>query len=131
MNFVVAASPIVLCLIFFAVSHYLNRNATADRDVANCLTVLSGVLTALSILVPLGAGLLPTAKPYAWPGWFLVGALVSGAVCIFGTVYCMITLQDAQQFKPQNKRYVPGLINATWISLGMMALAVILIKVVP
>src|ERR1700681_3773621 len=131
MNFVIAAIPIILCLIFFAVSHYVNRNAGAERDTANSLTVLSGVLTALSILVPLGATLMPDANHFEWSGWLLAGALVSGAVCLFGTVYCMITLQSSKQFKPKERRYVPGWTNATWISLGMMALAVILIKVLP
>lgn len=127
----VAAIPIVLSFIFFWVSHLINRTADADRDTANCLVVLSGVLAALAILVPLGATLMPEAKDFSWPAWFLAGALVSGAVCLFGTVFCLIKLQDTKQFKPKEKRFVPGWINATWIALGMLALAVVLIKVVP
>lgn len=126
-----AGVPIVLCIIFFGISHYINKDADADRDTANCLVVLSGVLAALAILVPLGATLMPDTKDFAWSGWLLAGALVSGAVCLFGTVFCMIKLQNTKQFKPKEKRYVPGWINATWIALSMLAIAVILVKVVP
>jgi len=104
----VAAIPIFLCFILFCVSHLVNKNADADRDTANCLLVLSGVLAALAILVPLGAILMPDAKEMTWTGWFLAGALVSGAACLFGTVFCMIKLQDMKQFKPKEKRFVPG-----------------------
>jgi hypothetical protein len=129
--YLIAGIPILLVLIFFAVSHFVNRDAGGDRDTANCLVVLSGVLAALAILVPLGATLMPDAKDIGWTGWFLAGALVSGAVCLFGTVFCMIKLQGTKQFKPKEKRFIPGWINATWIALGMLALAVVLIKVAP
>jgi len=126
-----ATIPIGLCSIFFAVSHHVNKTADKDRPSANSLVVLSGVLTALAILVPLGAQLLADSKGYGWASWFLVGALFSGAVCLFGTVYCMIGIQGEVTFIPKEKLFVPGWTNATWIALGMLALAAILLKLFP
>ncbi len=126
-----AAIPIGLCVIAFAVSHYVNKTAINVRQSANSLVVLSGVLAALAILVPLGAMLIPDSKSFGWPGWLLAGALGCGATCLFGTVFCMIQVQDVDTFKPKDMRYVPGWTNATWIALGMLALAAVLMKLVP
>lgn len=43
----------------------------------------------------------------------------------------MIKLQDTKTFKPSEKQFVPGWVNATWIALGVLALASVLVRVVP
>ena len=113
---VVVAVP-AICIFYFAISLHLNKNATHDRDSANCLVVLSGMLAALAILIPLGATLLPE-KHFAWQAWLLVGALLTGVVCIFGTIYSMISLQDKAKFKPKEPPHISSWINATWFALA-------------
>jgi hypothetical protein len=125
----VAAIPLV-CVVYFAISRSLNKGVTAQRDSANSLIVLSGMLAALAILIPLGAKLLPE-KRFSWPAWLLVGALLTGVVCIFGTIYSMISLQDKAKFTPKDPPYIPSWINATWFSLGLLALTSVLMKSLP
>jgi len=131
LRMLLAVAPMGFCIVFFLISHKVNKTADQERDAANSLVVLSGLLAALAILVPLGATLMPGAKEFGLTAWLLVGALLSGATCLFGTVYCMIEVQQVRVFKPQDKRYVPGWTNATWIALGALALATILIKIFP
>jgi len=121
--------PALFCIVFYTISDNLNRFAVEDRLSANSLTVLSGILAALAILLPLGTALIPDHGHFTWQIWFLIGALLAGTGCLFGTVYCMIGLQDAVSFKPKDKRYIPGWINASWIALGMLALATVLLKI--
>lgn len=129
-NLLVAAAVPVVCIGYFALSRYLNRNEATDRDSANSLVVLSGMLAALAILIPLGATLLPE-KQYAWQAWLLVGALLMGVVCMFGTIYSMISLQGKAKFKPKDPPYIPSWINATWFALGLLALSSVAEKALP
>jgi len=122
-----AAIPVALCIIAIGVSRCINKGDTTPRTSTNCLVVLSGMLAALAILVPLGATLIPDSKRFGWRGWMMVGALFSGAVCLFGTVYCMIRL-DKDTFVPNTKPHVLDWINATWIALSLLAVAVVLTK---
>lgn len=61
MNFsnllLVAAFPVV-CVLDYVGSRFVNKDRATDRDSANSLVVLSGMLAALAILIPLGATLL-------------------------------------------------------------------------
>lgn len=84
---IIALIPIALCTSVYVVSRLINKAATTERDTANCLVVLSGMLAAVAILVPLGATLLPESKDFGWWGWLLAGALVTGVVCLFGIVF--------------------------------------------
>jgi len=128
---IVALSPIVLCALVYVLSRAVNKQATTERDTANCLVVLSGMLAAVAILVPLGATLLPESKGFGWWGWLLAGALATGVLCLFGIVFCMIKIQDTKTFKPSERRFVPSWVNATWIALGVLAFASVLVRVVP
>lgn len=125
----VAAFP-VACVLDYAGSRYINRERVTDRDSANSLVVLSGMLAALAILIPLGATLLPD-RHFAWPAWLLVGALLTGVLCVFGTIYSMISLQDKKAFKPNTSPYVPSWINATWFALFVLALGSVGVKSLP
>jgi hypothetical protein len=126
---VIAAVPLI-CIIYFIVSRSLNKNVVAPRDSASSLVVLSAMVAALAILIPLGATLLPE-KHFSWTGWLLVGALLSGVVSMFGTIYCMISLQGKAQFVPKDRPYIPCWINATWFALALMAFSCVTIKVIP
>lgn len=128
-RFVIAAIPLI-CIIYFLLSYYLNREVIAARDSSTSLAVLSGMLAALAILIPLGATLLPE-KHFAWPGWLLVGALLTGVLSMFGTIYCMISLQGKAQFIPKDPPFIPCWINATWFTLVLLALSSVTIKAVP
>jgi protein-S-isoprenylcysteine O-methyltransferase Ste14 len=124
----VALIPALFAVLSWLVSSQVNQAVDKDRPTANYLVVLSGILAALAIFIPLSAGLIPDARPLGWQAWFLMGALLSATVCLLGIVFCMITLQDTTTFQPKNNLYVPGWINASWITLGMLALATLLIK---
>lgn len=126
---VVVAVP-VICIAYFVRSLKLSRALTVGRDSANSLVVLSGMLAALAILIPLDATLLPE-KHFTWQAWLLVGALVTGVLCIFGTIYCMIQLQDKKTFVPKDLAYIPSWINATWFALGLMAFGSVAMKSMP
>jgi len=89
------------------------------------------MLTALAILIPLGAALLPDSKAFGWPEWLLVGGLFVGVACVFGTIYCMIGLQDAEKFVLKTKPAVPGWTNASWIALGALALGTVMVRFLP
>jgi hypothetical protein len=129
-SLLVAVAVPVVCIVYFAISLRLNKKATEERDSANSLVVLSGMLAALAILTPLGTTLLPE-KHFAWQAWLLVGALLTGVVCIFGTIYSMISLQDKTKFKPKELAFVPSWINATWFALGLMAFGSLAVKFTP
>lgn len=126
---IVAACP-AICVLDYLLSRNINKGRATDRDSANSLVVLSGILAALAILVPLGASLLPD-RHFAWPAWLLVGALLTGVLCIFGTVYSMIGLQDRKTFKPNAAPHVPCWINATWFALFALALSSVALKSLP
>jgi len=127
----VAAIPLVACGAAFVLSHIVNKKATTERLSASSLAVLTGMLTALAILIPLGAGLLPQSKVFGWQEWLLVGALFVGVVCVFGVIYCMIGLQDADKFTLNTKPAVPGWTNAGWIALGALALGTVMVRFLP
>ena len=127
--FVIAAVPLI-CVAYFAISFFVNRNVTAQRDSASTLTVLSGMLAALAILIPLLATLLPE-EHFAWPGWLLVGALLAGVFSMFGTIYSMISLQGKAQFVPNTFPYIPCWVNATWFALALLALSGVIAKAFP
>jgi hypothetical protein len=126
---VVVAVP-AICISYFARSLQLNKKATVERDSANSLVVLSGMLAALAILIPLGTTLLPE-KRFTWQAWLLVGALLTGVLCIFGTIYSMVKLQDKKAFVPKDFPYIPSWINATWLALTLIALGSVAIKSMP
>lgn len=127
--FVIAAVPLI-CVAYFALSFALNRKSTAQRDSASSLVVLSGMVAALAILIPLGATLLPE-KHLSWPGWLLVGALMASVLSLFGTVFSMISLQGKAQFAISAFPYIPCWINAAWFALALLALACVIVKVAP
>src|SRR5208282_4964992 len=116
-SLVAVGGPVVGVLAAYIASRFVNGTASAKRGSANSLVVLSGMLTALAILIPVGATLLPD-KHFGWKAWLLVGALISGVVCIFGTIYSMISLQDETDFTPNACPYIPSWINATWVALS-------------
>ncbi|HKW61145.1 MAG TPA: hypothetical protein VJN89_01255 [Candidatus Acidoferrum sp.] len=129
-NLLFVAAPPVVCAAYFGISVYLNKKATEERLTANSLAVLSGMLAALAILIPLGATLLPE-KHFAWPAWLLVGSLFTSAACLFGTIYSMIGLQAVEKFNLRDFTFIPSCINATWFALGLLAFGSVLIKAVP
>ena len=128
---VVAAIPLVACGAAFGLSLIVNKNAATERLAASSLAVLTGLLTALAILIPLGAALLPESKVFGWQEWLLVGGLFVGVACVFGTIYCMIGLQDAEKFVLKTKPAVPGWTNASWIALGALALGTVMVRFLP
>jgi len=127
----VAAIPLIACGAAFAISHVVNKTTATQRLAASSLAVLTGLLTALAILIPLGATLLPESKAFRWQEWLLVGGLFVGVACVFGTIYSMIGLQDVDKFAINTKRTVPGWTNASWIALGALALGTVLVRFVP
>lgn len=129
-NLLTVTAPPIVCMAYFAVSVYINKKATGERLSANSLAVLSGILAALAILIPLGATLLPE-KHFAWPAWLLVGSLFTGAACLFGTIYSMIGLQAKEKFNLKDFAFIPSCINATWFALGLLAFGSVLVKSIP
>jgi hypothetical protein len=129
-NLLAAAVAPLVCIGYFAVSFRINKDAAAERDSGSSLIVLSGMLAALAILIPLGATLLPE-KHFAWAAWLLVGTLLTAALCMFGTVFSMIGLQSAPKFKPNAFPYIPSWINATWFALFLLALSSVAVKSFP
>jgi uncharacterized membrane protein YqaE (UPF0057 family) len=81
----------------------------------------------VSILIPFGATFLPNGQ-FGWQAWVLVGALSAAILCIFATIYSMINLQSQDKFKPNNRKYVPASITATWITLGLLSAAIMIAK---
>ena len=129
-NLLFLVAPPVVCLAYFVVSVYINKKATEERLSANSLAVLSGMLAALAILIPLGATLLPE-KGFTWSAWLLVGSLFTGVACLFGTIYSMIGLQAKEKFSLKDFAFVPSCINATWFALGLLAFGSVLVKSIP
>jgi hypothetical protein len=129
-SLLVAAAVPAICVGYFLISCQINKKATDERDSAPRLVVLSGMLAALAILIPLGATLLPE-KNFTWPASLLVGALLTNALCMFGVIYSMISLQDKAKFIPKDFLYVPSWINATWFGLGLLALTCVAVKALP
>lgn len=126
---VVAISP-VSCICAFSISRKINKGRTQERDSTNTLAVLSGMLAALAIVIPLGATLLPE-KQFPWQAWLLIGALFAGLSSMFGTIYSMIGLQATARFVPANPPYVPCWINTTWIALAFIAFSCIAVRAMP
>ncbi|HXG24369.1 MAG TPA: hypothetical protein VNJ09_07440 [Chthonomonadales bacterium] len=126
-----AAIPIAFCLFCFWLSRRLNKEQNKERESAISLAVLSGLLAALAILIPLGAALLPPSRAFQWREGLLLGALFVCVVCMFGTIYSMVQLQDGKTFVPKNKLYIPAWTNTAWIALVALAFCVVLLKVVP
>lgn len=62
--FAAAAAPVV-CVGYFINSCRMNKDDAGERDSGASLIVLSGMLAALAILIPLGATLLPE-RHFAW-----------------------------------------------------------------
>jgi hypothetical protein len=129
-NLLVAAAIPAICVGYFLISCQINKKATDARDSAPRLVVLSGMLAALAILIPLGATLLPE-KNFPWPASLLVGALLMSAFCMFGVIYSMISLQDKAKFIPKDFLYVPSWINATWFALVLLAFTCVAVKAFP
>lgn len=127
-SLLVAVVP-VICIAYSVISLHLNKNETEERDSANSLVVLSGMLAALAILIPLGATLLPE-RHFAWQAWLLVGALLTGIGCIFGTIYSMIslTVTGKSKFMLKDPPHILSWINVTWFALGLMALGSVAVK---
>jgi hypothetical protein len=120
----------LVCVGYFIKSCRMNKDVGDDRDSASTLIVLSGMLAALAILIPLGATLLPERR-FAWAAWLLVGTLFSAALCMFGTIFSMIGLQHTATFKPNASPYIPSWINATWFALFLLALSSVAVKSFP
>jgi len=127
--YVGAAVPLV-CLVYYFVSRRINKDAAAERDSATTLIVLSGMLAALAILIPVAATFLPD-KQFTWRAFLLIGALLTAAVCMFGLLYSMVKLQDKVKFVPNKPPYVPSWINATWFALSLLALSSVIVKSLP
>jgi hypothetical protein len=127
--FAAAAAPVV-CVGYFIKSCRMNKDDAGERDSGAPLVVLSGMLAALAILIPLGATLLPE-RHFAWAAWLMVGALLPAALCMFGTIFSMISLQRALKFKPNAFPYIPSWINATWFALFLLALSSVAVKSFP
>jgi hypothetical protein len=83
-----AATPLI-ALCYFAISLRINKQSEEQRESHTSVLVLTGMLTALAILIPLSAGLVPE-KQMTWAVWWLVGSLFAGVFCVFGTIYCMM-----------------------------------------
>jgi hypothetical protein len=127
--YIVAAVPLV-CFVYFFVSRRLNKDASAERDSATTLIVLSGMLAALAILIPVAATFLPD-KQFTWKAFLLIGALLTAVVCMFGLLYSMVKLQDQPKFTPNKPPYIPSWINATWFALSLLALSSVIVKSLP
>jgi hypothetical protein len=128
-TWLMAAAPI-LCLGWYCFSRHLNKAVEKARNSTNSLAVLGGMLAAIAILIPLGAGFLPE-RHYSWQAWTLVGALLAGGGCMLGLIYCMICLQGNDNFIPKDAPHVPDWINAAWLSLTLLALSSFLVKLFP
>src|SRR5260370_23955634 len=124
--YMVAAVPLVFVLVFVA-SRCINTKEKLQKDTPNTRWGLSGLLTALAILIPIGATFLP-AGPFTWRGWLLVGALLTGVLSLSCTIASMIILQGEKTFVPNAHLNVLGSINSTWITLALLSLALIVVK---
>jgi hypothetical protein len=118
------------CSVWYCFSRHLNKAVVKAQNSANSLVVLGGMLAAIAILMPLGAGFLPD-KHYSWQAWSLVGALLAGGLCMLGVIYCMISLQAKDTFIPKDSPHVPDWINAAWLSLVLLALSSGIAKLFP
>src|ERR1700675_1236396 len=103
--------PLALILLASFASFVMAKDSTTSRETAATLSVLSGLLVALSILVPLLAASSPWSRGLGWRWWLLLGVLSAGVLGIFGTILCMIKLQPYRDFNPSEKRLVPAIIS--------------------
>jgi hypothetical protein len=121
----ILAGPIGLSSAAYAVGCRFAKGWNTPRDTGASLSVLSGLLAALAILVPLLAASSPWSRSTGLRWWFLLGVLSTGVAGIFGTVFCMILLQNDKDFKPSERRYVPATISGTWICLLFLGTCVV------
>lgn len=121
----VALIPFGLSVCVFFIGYAIGKSWKSKRETDASLTVLSGMLAALAILVPLLAASSPWSKSAGLRWWFLLGVLSTGVVGILGTIYCMIRLQGFKEFAPNEKPYVPATISGTWICLIFLGACVV------
>lgn len=109
-NFNLIAGLVVpfVCIVYFFVSRDLNRDSSTERDSATTLIVLSGMLAALAILIPLAATFLPD-KHFSWRACLLIGSLLTAVLCMFGMLYSMVTLQNRPKYVPSQPPFIPSL----------------------
>ena len=116
-----------LAVVWGLVGYYLNRNDETDLSVSSMLTVLSALLAALAILIPLATSLLPAEISFTWPDKLLLSALVLSVVSLFCIVYCIITLpRKGATYKPKSTLNVPIIVNGTWFVLFALASSVVI-----
>ncbi|MEO1034620.1 MAG: hypothetical protein AAFX44_03555 [Pseudomonadota bacterium] len=116
----------ILWVLWGIVSHHLNRNDSTDIQVSSMLTVLSALLAALAILVPLATSLLVITDTVSWQDKLLLAALAMAVVGLFCVVHCMITLpRKGDTYKPKEFLRVPVIVNGTWFVLVVLATAVV------
>lgn len=101
------------------------RKSDASRPSALTLAVQSGLLAALAILTPLAAASSPWSRRSDWHWWLLATVLVSAVVCMFGTIYGMMQLQNADSFALKDHPAIPCWNNATWVSMILLAFTVV------
>jgi MFS family permease len=120
----------ILFVVAFPVAYRMYKGNATKRSSGAALVVLSGMLAAIAIPIPVAAGFLP-ARNSGPRAWFLIGALVAAIAALCFIVYSMISLQKDDSFVVKDKRYVPGSINAAWLSLILLAVSGTAMKVHP
>jgi hypothetical protein len=119
------AAPVAALLIYF-VGRGINKKNDQKVEVDKFLVVQTGILTALAILIALGGTFLPERS--SWMKWALTGALMTAIVCTAAVLLTMITQQAAAEIDPKARPWIPGVTNAAWIALILLAVCCILIK---
>lgn len=117
--------PTALSGIVFCIGYHIAKTWVTERETAATLTVLSGLLTALAILVPLLAATSSWSRSTNLRWWLLLGVLSTGVVGVFGTIYCMIRVQGYDKFTPSEKPYIPAAISGTWVCLLLLGVCVV------
>ncbi|MEL7537579.1 MAG: hypothetical protein AAFM91_11065 [Pseudomonadota bacterium] len=91
--------------------------------------VLSALLAALAILVPLATSLLPAIDAYLWQDKLLLTALILATLSLFCVVHVIIALpRKGNTYKPKEAIHVPVIVNGTWFVLVTLAISVVLAR---
>lgn len=119
------AAPVAALLIYL-LGRGINKKNDQKVEVDKFLIVQTGILTALAILIALGGTFLPERS--SWMKWALAGALMTAIICTAAVLLTMITQQASAEIVPKEKPWIPGVTNAAWIALILLAVCCILIK---
>lgn len=106
-------------------STHTEKVMTVDSSVN--IAGLSGLLTALAVLIPLAATWSPWSKISTGIKQYLVTTLCISCLGMLLTIYSIIKLQKVKDFKLEKSwRVVPTAANGTWIALLLLVSGIVL-----